>query len=57
MPTYRLHKLDAFGKFQSSETIEADDDIEAVKTVRAGTHAGVCEIWLARRLVGRILLH
>lgn len=55
MPTYRLHKLDTFGKFQSSESIEADNDMEAVRAARAGPHNGGCEIWRARRLVGRIL--
>lgn len=54
MPTYRLHKLDVSGKFASSETLEAADDEAAVQAVRASRHPYVCELWLARRLIGRI---
>ena len=55
MPTYRLCKLDVAGKFASSETLEARDDDEAMKAVRASEHPCACEVWLARRLVGRVM--
>ena len=54
MPTYRLNLLDLSGKFASSETLEAADDDAALKAVRASRHPFVCELWLARRLIGRI---
>jgi hypothetical protein len=53
MPTYRLHKLDETGKFDSSERLDATDDAEAMKLARAIEHHNMCEVWLARRLVGR----
>jgi hypothetical protein len=55
MPTYRLFKLDVAGKFESSETLEAPDDDEALKSVRASEHPYECEVWLARRLIGRVI--
>lgn len=55
MPTYRLHKLDQCGKFESSEALEAADDDEALKLVKATGHDRICEVWLMRRLVGRVL--
>jgi hypothetical protein len=54
MPTYRLHKLDVSGKFVSSETLDAADDDAAVTAARASNHPFVCELWQARRLIGRI---
>lgn len=55
MPTYRLHRLDESGKFESSEALEASDDDEALKLVRATGHDRIREVWLLRRLVGRVL--
>jgi hypothetical protein len=55
MPTYRLFKMDQFGKFASSEALDAFDDDEALKAVRDAGHSCDCEVWLLRRLVGRIL--
>ena len=54
MPTYRLYKLDIFGKFATSEELVAADDDAALITVRALRHPQVCELWLARRLIGRV---
>ena len=55
MPTYRLSKLDEAGKFHSSEPFEASDDDEAMKSARAAGHLCECQVWLARRLIGRVL--
>jgi hypothetical protein len=54
MPTYRLYRLDLSGKFESSEELVATDDDAALNTVRALGHPFVCELWLARRLIGRV---
>jgi len=54
MPTYRLYKLDLSGKFESSEDMVATDDDAALSAVRALGHPFVCELWLARRLIGRV---
>ena len=53
MPTYRLYKLDKAGKFNVSEELNAADDAEAMLLARAMEHPYLCEVWLARRLVGR----
>lgn len=53
MPTYRLYKLDEAGKYNISEQINAADDAEAMMLARAMEHPFLCELWLARRLVGR----
>ena len=53
MPTYRLYKLDEAGKYQVSEELDASDDSEAMMLARAMDHPFMCEVWLARRLVGR----
>jgi hypothetical protein len=53
MTTYRLYKLDEAGKFNVSEQFEAADDSEAMTLARAREHPFMCEVWLARRLVGR----
>jgi hypothetical protein len=55
MPTYRLYKLDEAGKFTAAEALEAQDDDEAMKSARAHGHAFACEVWLARRLIGRVV--
>lgn len=55
MPTYRLYKLDEAGKFAAAEALEASDDDEAMKTARTTGHAFASEVWLARRLIGRVL--
>ena len=55
MPTYRLYKLDEAGKFTAAEALDAQNDDEAMKAARSHRHAFVCEVWLARRLIGRIL--
>jgi hypothetical protein len=55
MPTYRLYKLDEAGKFAAAEALEAPDDDEAMKTARTTGHAFACEVWLARRLIGRVV--
>ena len=54
MPTYRLYKLDLSGKFESSVDMQAADDDAALDAVRAFKHPCVCELWLARRLIGRV---
>lgn len=54
MPTYRLFKLDIAGKFTSSEELEAADDDQAISAARALEHPYICEVWLARRLIGRV---
>jgi hypothetical protein len=54
MPTYRLYRLDLSGKFESSEEMVASDDDAAMSAVRALGHPFVCELWLARRLIGRV---
>jgi hypothetical protein len=53
MTSYRLYKLDEAGKYNVSEQLEAADDIEAMALARATEHPFMCEVWLARRLVGR----
>jgi hypothetical protein len=53
MPTYRLYKLDKAGKYDVSEELDAADDMEAMTLARAMEHPHLCEVWLARRLVGR----
>jgi len=53
MPTYRLYKLDEAGKYDISEQLTAADDAEAMMLARAMEHPFLCELWLARRLVGR----
>ena len=55
MPTYRLYKLDEAGKFNNSEGLEASDDVEAMRLARAADHPFACEVWLARRLIGRVV--
>ena len=55
MPTYRLYKLDEAGKFAAAEELEASDDDEAMQAARTTEHAFACEVWLARRLIGRVL--
>jgi hypothetical protein len=55
MPTYRLYKLDEAGKFAAGEGLDAADDDEAMKKARAAGHAFACEVWLARRLIGRVV--
>ena len=55
MPTYRLYKLDEAGKFDTSEPFEASDDDAAMMSARAAGHACATEVWLARRLIGRII--
>ena len=55
MPTYRLYKLDEAGKFNTSEGLQAADDTEAMTMARAVAHPFACEVWLARRLIGRVL--
>ena len=55
MPTYRLHRLDEAGKFDTSEPFEASDDDEAMKSARAAGHDFDSEVWLARRLIGRVV--
>ena len=54
MPTYRLYKLDLSGKFESSEEMQAADDAAAFDAVRVSSHPCICELWLARRLIGRV---
>jgi hypothetical protein len=54
MPTYRLYKLDLSGKFESSAEMQAADDDAALDAVRAFKHPCICELWLARRLIGRV---
>lgn len=56
MPTYRLYKLNNAGKYAApSEEMEAPDDDEAMKRARAVGHSFACDLWLGRRLVGRIV--
>jgi len=55
MPTYRLYKLDKAGKFAAGEEMDAPDDDEAMVKAAASGHAFTCELWLERRLVGRIV--
>lgn len=55
MPTYRLHRLDEAGKYATGEEMDASDDDEAMRKARAAGHAFTCELWLGRRLVGRIV--
>ena len=53
LTTYRVYKLDEAGKYNVSEQLEADNDSEAMMLARAMEHPFTCEVWLARRLVGR----
>lgn len=53
MTSYRLYKLDEAGKYSVGEQLEADNDSEAMTLARAMEHPFICEVWLARRLVGR----
>jgi hypothetical protein len=56
MPTYRLHKLNEAGKYgPGTEDIEAWDDYEAMDKARVWGHAYACEVWLGRRLIGRVV--
>lgn len=56
MPTYRLNKLDSAGKYgPGSEQIDASDDAAAMVKARGAGHAFACELWLGRRLVGRVV--
>ena len=55
MPTYRLYRLDEAGKFAPGEAMHPDDDDEAMVKARAAGHAFTCEVWLARRLIGRVV--
>lgn len=55
MPIYRLCKLDQAGKYATGHDLDASDDDEALKQARASGHAFTCEVWLARRLVGRVV--
>jgi len=55
MPTYRLFKLNEAGKYADREEMDADDDDQAMVRARAVGHAFTCELWLGRRLVGRIV--
>ena len=55
MPTYRLYRLDEAGKFGTGEAMDASDDYDAMDKARAVGHAFNCEVWLARRLIGRVV--
>ena len=55
MPTYRLYKLDQAGKFAAGEELDAPGDDEAMVKAADSGHAFACELWLGRRLVGRIV--
>ena len=56
MPTYRLHKLNEAGKYgPGTEEIDASDDDDAMHKARASGHAFACEVWLGRRLIGRVV--
>jgi hypothetical protein len=55
MPTYRLFKLDQAGKYAEREEMDAPDDYIAMDKARAVGHVFTSELWLGRRLVGRIV--
>lgn len=56
MPTYRLHRLDQSGKIgPGSEEMDASDDYDAMAKARAAGHAFASEVWLGRRLIGRVV--
>ena len=55
MPNYRLCKLDEASKFSSSVPFHASDDAEAMQSARAAGYSFECQVWHARRLVGRVL--
>ena len=55
MPTYRLFKLDHAGKYAAGEEMDASDDDAIMVEASAAGHAHGCEVWLARRLVGRVV--
>lgn len=54
LPSYRHYRLDGAGSISSADWLEAADDAEAVRKVRAIKLACVCEIWDRNRLVARI---
>ena len=55
MPTYRLYQLDQAGKYAAGEELDASDDDDIMVKARAAGHEFGCEVWLARRLIGRVV--
>jgi hypothetical protein len=56
MPTYRLQRLDEAGKVgPASQEMDASDDYDAMDKARAAGHAFASEVWLGRRLIGRVV--
>jgi hypothetical protein len=56
MPTYRLNRLNQAGKHAGgTEEMDASDDDDAMDKARALRHAFACDVWLERRLVGRVV--
>lgn len=54
MPAYRHYRLDGAGNITSAEWLEAADDDDAVRSVRALELRVASEIWSGSRLVARI---
>ena len=57
MPAYRHYRLDGAGSIKSAEWLEASDDGDALRQVRALNLPAVSEIWDRNRLVARVDPH
>lgn len=54
LPAYRHYRLDGAGNISAAEWIEAADDEEAVRQVRALSLPVTSEIWDRNRRVARV---
>jgi hypothetical protein len=55
MPSYRLYCLDGVGRIGFAESIDANDDAEALALAQQLKSGALrCEVWAGRRLVGSL---
>jgi hypothetical protein len=54
LPAYRHYRLDGAGSIKSAEWLEASDDEDALRKVRALDLREGSELWFRNRLVGRV---
>jgi hypothetical protein len=55
MITYRIYSLDLQGQIVSRSEADCDNDADAYARARATLEAdGEAEVWVGRRLVGRV---
>lgn len=55
MPEYRIYCLDAEGRIDFAQWIEAANDEEAIQKARdLKPHARKCEVWLQSQLISKL---